>query len=237
MRADKGKAAGNLDLDRAMHRLKRTHLFGDAFAFPVDACGIERVRAAEILLWNVREAGGLFAVDSTRTGEKKFVGRVGLGKAEHARCAVDDGGEHIERLLGGLSAAGLSGGVDDVLKVAVRKREAANISRKKGEGRISCKMGTLHRKGRGIAGKDRGASVEIELPVDVGKAFQQPTPKKASASRNKEVLILHLMPERLGLVEDMVEIGGGQRLLYHRLDLAILADVWITWLDGASDGF
>src|SRR5882724_1928188 len=123
MRADKGKAAGDLDLDRAMHRLKRTHLFGDALTFGVDAPRVERVRATEIILRNVREAGGLFAVDSTRTGEKKLAGRVGLGKAEHARRAIDDGGEHIERLLGGLSPAGLSGGVDDVLKVAVRKRE------------------------------------------------------------------------------------------------------------------
>src|SRR5216683_1841082 len=128
-----------------MHRLKRTHLFGDALAFGVDAGGIEWVRSTEIILWNVREAGGLFAVDGPRTGEKKLAGRVGLGKAEHARRAVDDGGEHIERLFGGLSPAGLSGGVDDVVEVAVRKREAANIFRKKGKGRIGGKMGTLHR--------------------------------------------------------------------------------------------
>src|SRR5882757_9098985 len=103
MKTDKGKAAGDLDLDRAMHRLKRTHLFGDALAFGVDAPRVERVRYPEIIIRNVREAGRLFAVDGPRTGKKKLAGRVGLGKVEHVRRAVDDRGEHIERLFGGLS--------------------------------------------------------------------------------------------------------------------------------------
>ena len=109
----------------------------------------------------MREAGGLFAVDSARTGQKEFAGRMGLGKVEHARCAVDDRSEHIERLFDGLSGNGLGSGMDDVVEVALRKREAANISGKKREGRIGGKMRTLHRKGRGVARKDHGASVEI----------------------------------------------------------------------------
>src|SRR5260370_32326983 len=100
-----------------MHRLKRTHLFGDALAFGVDAGGIEWVRSTEIILWNVREAGGLFAVDGARTGEKKLAGRGGLGKVEPRGRAVDDGSEDIEGLFGGLSRAGLRSGVDDGLGV------------------------------------------------------------------------------------------------------------------------
>ena len=95
-------------------------------------------------------------------------------------------------------------------------------------------MRTLHREGRGVAGKDRGASVEIELPIDIGKAFQQPAPKKASASGNEDVFMLHLIPERLRLVEDMVKIGNGQRLLDHGLCVVILADAWIAWPDGVT---
>ena len=69
------------------------------------------------------------------------------------------------------------------------------------------------------------ASVEIELPIDVGEAFQQPAPEKASASCYEYLVISHLLPEGSSLVENMVEVGGGQSLLCHRRDLAILADV------------
>src|SRR6266446_2210795 len=165
-----------------MHRLKRTHLFGDALAFGIDACGIEWVRSTEIILWNVREAGRLFAVDGPRTGQKKLAGRMRFGKPEHLRSAVDDGRKPIERrLFGGLPPACLGSGVEDVWKVAIRKGEAANISRVKSEGRIGGKMRALHREGRGVARQDRGASVEVELPIDIGEAFQQPAPEKAGA--------------------------------------------------------
>jgi hypothetical protein len=149
-----------------------------------------------------------------------------FGKVEHSRSTVDDGRKPIERrLFGGLPPACLGCGVDDVWKVAIRKREAANISRVKSEGRIGGKMRALHREGRGVARQDRGASVEIELPIDIGEAFQQPAPEKAGAPCYENLLVSHLLPEWSGLVEDMVEVGGGQRLLCHRLGLVILADV------------
>src|SRR3981189_517174 len=201
-----------------MPRLKRTHLFGDALAFGVDADRIEWVRSTEIIFWDVRQAGRLFAIHSARTGEKKLAGRGGPGKAKHALSAVDDRSEHLEGLFGGLSRAGLGSGVDDVVEVTLRKREAANIPRKKSQGRISGKMRALHRKGRRVAREHRGANVEIELAIDVGKAFQQPAPEKAGTPRNEDALVSHLLPERSRFVEDMVKIGRVQRLLCHRLD-------------------
>ena len=49
-------------------------------------------------------------------------------------------------------------------------------------------------------------------------SHEQPTAEEAGPSCNEDALVSHLVPERSRLVEDMVEVGGGQRLLCHRLD-------------------
>jgi hypothetical protein len=73
------------------------------------------------------------------------------------------------------------------------------------------------------------------LSINVREAFQQPASKKAGAPGNENLLVSHLLPERSGLVEDMVEIGDGQRLLGHRFDLAILADGWYDQMERATE--
>jgi hypothetical protein len=108
--------------------------------------------------------------------------------------------------------------VDDVVEVAIRKREAANISREKIQGRVGGKMRALHRERSGVAREDQSLRVKIKRPVNVRKALEQPTAEEAGATCNEDALVSHLLPERSRFVEDMVKIGGGQRLLYHRLD-------------------
>src|ERR1700726_285899 len=79
-------------------------------------------------------------------------------------------------------------------------------------------MWALHRKGSGVAREDHSLGIKIKRPVDVRKALEQPAAEEAGATCNEDALVSHLLPERPRFVEDMVKVGGGQRLLCHRLD-------------------
>lgn len=229
VRTDKGEATSDLDLDRAMRGLKGAHLFGYALAFGVNAGGIDWVRATKIFLGHMREAGGLFAVNGPGTGEKKFASAVGIGEVENSRSTVDDGREHFEGMLGGLFAAGFGGGMDDVGKFAVGEGETADVAGNDGQGFVGCQVRALPREGSGVASENRCVCIEAKLPVDVGKTFEQPTAEEASAACNEDALVSYLVPERFRLAEDVLEIGGGQRLQCHRIGLTIFADVDVVW--------
>jgi len=118
-------------------------LLGDTLAFSVDAGGLEGIGTAEIVFGDVRDVLRLAAIDGPRAGKEELAGICGTGEIEDALGAVDDGSEHLERLLGGQFRTGLGGGMNDVGKLIGRQIEAANVTGYEGEGGISCEMWAL----------------------------------------------------------------------------------------------
>jgi hypothetical protein len=153
-----------------------------------------------------------------------------FGEVEDSRSTVDDGREHLEGMLGGLFGAGFGGGVDDVGKVAVVEGKTADVAGNEGQGFVGCQVRAFPREGSGVTSENCRVRIEAKVPVDVGKTFEQPTAEEASAACNEDALVSHFVPERPRLAEDVVEIGGGQRLQCHRIGLTILADVDVVWL-------
>ena len=203
MRTNEGEAASDLDFELGVLCLLDAHFLGNTFAFGIDVGWIGR---AGVCFGNVGDVARLFAVNRAGAGEEEFPGVVCCGELESAGCAFEDGGGHLVGCLGLLLCTSLSGGMNDVVKVAGGEGEGADIALKKNECRVVCKMRALAEEGCRISGKYGDASVEPKCAIDVKEGFGEPGAEETGAPGEKEMLVAHLVPKGCGVFEDVVEV-------------------------------
>src|ERR1700687_1527313 len=137
---------------------------------------------------------GLFPVDSAGAREQEAAGAVASSGLKGALGAGEDGRQHVEGSVGGLSCAGIGRGMDDEAEVAFREGEVTDVSGEKRDSGISGEVGAFGGEAGWVAGEDGGVGVEVECAVDVYEALDEPAAEEASATGDEDALIAHAVP-------------------------------------------
>ena len=69
-------------------------------------------------------------------------------------------------------------------------------------------MGGFQDKPGRIAGQHDRSGAEVQFVVGPDEALQQPAAEKAGAAGDKEALAAQVVPEKAGVLQDKVQIGG-----------------------------
>src|SRR5208282_4925850 len=128
-------------------------------------------------------------------------------KAEGAAGPFDDGIEHHQRTFAIEGGAGFGGGVDDMRKRAMRKIAVANVGSMQGNGWILREVRGFFPEGGGMTAQADKTGVKMQTAVGPGKTFEQPATKESGGAGDQDALAAKLLPQRLGSLDNVVEVG------------------------------